>query len=344
MAPLASVIIPSRNRSQHLARTLSSFVRQTETDFELVIVNDGGSDGTDQVIEQYAKRLRLQYVRRRHGGRAAARNAGISRAAGTLLIFSDDDRIVVPAFIAEHIAAFAADSAGRIVLGEQRGIVPVLDERINIGHAELLTILRRQPQLLGCETTTSSWITPEDVETQFDAIARSFGIPEAFWEDRVRPVVAQYGEQLEGFFLPWAIGATGNLSVPKALVLNAGGFDERFVGWGLEDVELHYRLATAGTRTVVCHRAQNFHQVHDRGGSRMDEWRANAARLLDKHPHLDVAAYFCGLYAQRSLIDINRALSAYHGAARVRRSELLDEFERLTLEHARLLTRLGSPP
>lgn len=343
MAPIASVIIPTRNRSRYLARTLSSFVRQTEAHFELVVVDDGGTDDTDRVIEQYVKRLRLQYVRRKHAGRASARNAGIARASGALLIFSDDDRIASPQFIAEHVAACSADPAHWIVLGEQRGIVPGLDEHINIPHAELLAISRRQPQL-AASTAASPWITPEDVETNFEEVARNFGIPEAYWEERVLPVVARHGEQLEGFLLPWAIGATGNLSLPRDLVVRAGGFDERFVGWGLEDAELHYRLAAGGARTVVCHGARSFHQLHERGGGRMDEWRANAARFLEKHPNLDVASYLCGLYAQRSLLDVSRTLAEFRGAAGMRRSVLLDEFERLTLEHARLLTRLGPPP
>lgn len=90
---LVSVILPTRNRATLLRRAVASVLAQTYRDFELIVVDDGSSDTTPQVLAGIAD-TRLRVIRRDSDhGVTAARNAGIREAQGALLAFQDDDDI-----------------------------------------------------------------------------------------------------------------------------------------------------------------------------------------------------------------------------------------------------------
>lgn len=102
--PKFSVIMPTFNRAEYLELTLEGYARQTLDDFELVIVNDGGDDHTDDVIRAYSSRLAITYIRQENMGRSAARNIALARAKGEIWVFNDDDRIPTPGFLEAHCA------------------------------------------------------------------------------------------------------------------------------------------------------------------------------------------------------------------------------------------------
>jgi len=84
-----SVIIRTYNRSRYLKEAIESVLRQTYTNFELIVVDDGSTDGTRTVAEQYGGRIR--YVCQAHAGVSAALNTGIAHSTGACLAFLDDD-------------------------------------------------------------------------------------------------------------------------------------------------------------------------------------------------------------------------------------------------------------
>lgn len=90
--PFFSIIIPSYNREKFIFKTLESFLRQTFSDFEILIVDDGGNDNTRQVTESF-KDNRVKYYWMENGERGAARNYGASLAKGCYLNFFDSDDI-----------------------------------------------------------------------------------------------------------------------------------------------------------------------------------------------------------------------------------------------------------
>ncbi len=92
-APTVSVIIPTRNRAELLLRAVHSVLSQRWTDLELIVVDDASTDHTLEVLGRIAD-PRLRVVRREKNGRAAAaRNAGLAIARGSLIAFQDDDDI-----------------------------------------------------------------------------------------------------------------------------------------------------------------------------------------------------------------------------------------------------------
>ncbi len=89
--PLVSAIIPAYNAELYVREAVESALTQSHEAMEVIVVNDGSSDGTGAVIESFGDRV--HYIRKRNGGVATARNAGIRAAKGDYLAFLDaDDR------------------------------------------------------------------------------------------------------------------------------------------------------------------------------------------------------------------------------------------------------------
>ncbi len=102
-----SVIIPTYNRAGLVQEAVASVLAQTWRDFEVLVVDDGGSDGTDAALAPYASRLRL-LRRESRGGVSAARNTGIEAARGEWLAFLDSDDLWLPEKLARQMAYLAA--------------------------------------------------------------------------------------------------------------------------------------------------------------------------------------------------------------------------------------------
>lgn len=90
MKLLFSVIIPTYNRANFLKIAIDSVFNQTEKNYQLIIIDDGSTDNTQQLIKNY-KNPKLEYYYQKNKGPAAARNCGISKACGKFICFLDSD-------------------------------------------------------------------------------------------------------------------------------------------------------------------------------------------------------------------------------------------------------------
>jgi glycosyltransferase involved in cell wall biosynthesis len=94
--PAITIITPTYNRATSLRRAIQSVQRQSCSDYEYLIVDDGSTDGTEEIVQSMAD-LRTRYLRLdRHQGANPARNAGIEAAQGDLLTFLDSDDEYLP--------------------------------------------------------------------------------------------------------------------------------------------------------------------------------------------------------------------------------------------------------
>jgi len=100
--PLVSVIIPACNAQDLIAETLDSILAQTYENIEIIVVDDGSTDKTFQIVEGYGSRVRY-YYQKNSGGCAVPRNTGIGHASGDLICFIDADDIMVPDRIAQQV-------------------------------------------------------------------------------------------------------------------------------------------------------------------------------------------------------------------------------------------------
>lgn len=95
-----SVIIPVYNRHLPVKDAIESVLAQTFTDFELIVVDDGSTDGTPAIADEY--RGRISYLRREHRGVSAARNAGVALSSSPWLAFLDSDDRWLPEKLARQ--------------------------------------------------------------------------------------------------------------------------------------------------------------------------------------------------------------------------------------------------
>jgi glycosyltransferase involved in cell wall biosynthesis len=102
-----SCVVPVFNGERYLAEALDSVLRQTRPPDEIVVVDDGSSDRSAEIVRGYGNRVR--YVRQDNRGAAAARNRGVELAGGELLAFIDQDDLWRPHKLELQLASFAAD-------------------------------------------------------------------------------------------------------------------------------------------------------------------------------------------------------------------------------------------
>ena len=122
-----TVLMTVYNPGIYLDSTIESIQRQTHTDFEFLIVDDGSTDGSSEALEKFAVQdSRIRVVHANHRGIAATRNHGLGLAAGEIVVCMDHDDLAMPeriarqlAFLAEHPAVVAVGSAMRMV--DQKG-------------------------------------------------------------------------------------------------------------------------------------------------------------------------------------------------------------------------------
>ena len=92
MTPLITVIVPVYNNDKYIARCLDSLLAQTFSDFEAVIVNDGSTDHSGDIMQKYAaKDSRFHYIEQKNQGVSVARNKGLDNAKGEYILFLDGD-------------------------------------------------------------------------------------------------------------------------------------------------------------------------------------------------------------------------------------------------------------
>lgn len=134
-APAFSVVIPTHNRQATIARAVKSVLAQTLTDFELLVVDDGSTDDSLQVLDSLQDgRLRVIRSPRRQG-RSRARNRGLEEAQGRWTVFLDSDDEALPGWL-EGLARLATEEAADVLCC---GVVEVPVDR---GRGEVVRLPR----------------------------------------------------------------------------------------------------------------------------------------------------------------------------------------------------------
>lgn len=112
--PVFSVIIPTYNREKLLKRAIDSIISQTYKNFELIIVDDGSIDHTEELVENY-KDDRIIYIYKENGGQNSALNKGIESAKGEYIGFCDSDDSWLSNKLEMHIAKYNSDEDIKVV-------------------------------------------------------------------------------------------------------------------------------------------------------------------------------------------------------------------------------------
>lgn len=105
---MVSVVIPAYNCSSYIGDAIDSVLRQSYQDFEIIVIDDGSTDGTGELVRTRYPIVR--YVKKDNGGASSARNEGIRLSKGEYIAFLDSDDIWMPDKLEKQIAAFGNDS------------------------------------------------------------------------------------------------------------------------------------------------------------------------------------------------------------------------------------------
>ena len=110
--PLISVIVPVYNSEHCLEKCIESIIHQDHGHFELILVDDGSTDRSGEICEQWAgKDGRVKVFHKENGGQSAARNLGLDRAGGAFISFVDSDDRVTPDYLSYLLSLFPEDDS-----------------------------------------------------------------------------------------------------------------------------------------------------------------------------------------------------------------------------------------
>jgi len=115
MPKSVSVIIPTYNYGRFIAEAIQSVLQQTHRPDEIVVVDDGSTDDTAQVVAGFGDAVK--YVRQDNGGVCAARNKGVAESTGEIIAFMDADDTMEPESIAKQVALFGDEHVGLVHCG-----------------------------------------------------------------------------------------------------------------------------------------------------------------------------------------------------------------------------------
>ena len=117
--PYFSVVVPTYNRLGRLRHVITALEQQAYPSdaYEVIVISDGSTDGTDAYLEALRSTMRLRWFPQANRGPAAARNAGIQKVGGEFIVFIDDDVVPEPQLLAEHARSHLEAGKDVVVLG-----------------------------------------------------------------------------------------------------------------------------------------------------------------------------------------------------------------------------------
>jgi glycosyltransferase involved in cell wall biosynthesis len=306
--PLVSVVIPCYNQAHFLAEAVESVLDQSYGHIEIVVVDDGSTDNTRQVTERYPD---VHYFHQANRGAATARNAGIAKSRGELVVFLDaDDRLLAWA-VETGVHALRGDGASACTIGACRDMGPS-GEKLDapdqpfVHRDHYLALLKSCFILSGSSVMFSRWgleavggfdqsfPTGDDYDLYL-RIARRFPIQ---CHGRVVTEYRRHAESLTGDPVRTLRGELGALRAQRGAVRNRR-----------ERVALRAGRRRARLAHSVSLRRQLFEQAHNR------DWSGaygSMKALLGSHPTALVSV----------LVDLWTARSVTAPVARTRRSDV----------------------
>lgn len=109
-----TVIIPTYNSAKYIKEAVDSALSQTYKDIEIIVVDDGSTDNTKDVLKKYIDNGKIRYIYQANGGPASARNKGINNSSGEFIAFLDADDIWFPDKLKKQIPLFNNSDIGLV--------------------------------------------------------------------------------------------------------------------------------------------------------------------------------------------------------------------------------------
>jgi glycosyltransferase involved in cell wall biosynthesis len=291
MSPRAcSVVIPAYNAPKTIGSAIESILAQTRSDLELIVVDDGSSDETPDVIRDYETRdSRVRLVEQTNQGVAGARNTGIAQSGGEFVSFLDNDDLWMPTYLAAMTAALDANP------------------RAGFAYTDGWTLDDASKQIW-VESTMSGADPPEtppadSEELLVRLIQSNFVLSSATVRRRVLVESGGFDPSLNGvdeYDLWLRIAVAGHVAAraPGRLVIQRDRFDSQ----SKDELMMIEGLVEVLGRVAANEGATQ--RVRDASARRVEDW-AKLARGLRGDPGLETAAF----KARRAAGRLKRAVS-----------------------------------
>jgi len=257
-----SFVIPTYENKHLLKNSLSvlNYLKlEPGISFEVIVVDDGSTCDTYNYIKGINKNYSFEYIylpRCENSSRARARNRGIERANGNIIVFIDADILIKPDYLLQ-LNRFYKYNKDIAVVGTRK----LLNEEIDPCYVEDMSIFN-------------------------DEILNSYNVNNDF-RHGIFSDISYNGSSMDS---PFLYALTCNLALSKKWIDEVNGFDEDLKKWGIEDIEMMYRMHQKGLKILINSKNEVIHQFHgiiETGTVVSKEKREldyNTSVFIKKHP------------------------------------------------------------
>ncbi len=275
-----SIVIPNKNRKSQLIKCMKSISEQigvSKNEYELIVVDGGSDDGSNQIYKQYESSelvFKVIYDDNSVFNISRIRNIGAKEARGQFIAFIDVDMLIPEDFTAITISKYS-DADYDVI----------------------------------CHYILGFGISTNDYEAKIYNMLTAENLREMIQDDirfsdfRVN-VFESVDNEISLLTAPWVYGWSAAITIRKQVLSEVSGFDETLKGWGSEDTELAYRLYGVGAKFVAEPQAFAVHMPHKTVD---DKNRNNFKNRLEMHQHHKTIE--TELYAFLSGVNYNNILN-----------------------------------
>jgi glycosyltransferase involved in cell wall biosynthesis len=267
-----SVIIPTYNKAERIKFLLESLKKQSgDVEFDVIVVDDGSKDATKFEVFKYFGDLNLQYFYKPNKGRSHARNFGLSKVKTSYVIFCDDDLILANDFVFQHYKMLR-DNPECLVHGKI-WTLPYLAFFLDPENGTVYDEVRDQVPV---DSFLHNFLI--DFNCIYDIKRLDKQKKMTSFERNLVDIVGLKERKLE-----FLLCTGGNFSCNTKTLLEVGGFDEKLdEKWGVEDLELGYRLSKKNIGFMYNEKACNYHITHYRKAFK-DDLNYSLKLFYEKH-------------------------------------------------------------
>ena len=277
---MISVLMATYNKARFLDNTLAGYQNQSCKDFELVIVDDGSTDETRNVVKKYSDKINIKYCPQEKIGISRARSATLENASNDYLVITDDDRIPCVDFIKTH-KQLLEKGEKKVYIGKEALILSYYHPEIKFKYCDEYRLYTRFPELLSGEE--KQLFCGEDVLNHWDKVLEDYFLSD-YTESYILELVKVYGEDLTDFHLGWSRAYGGNMSFDRSFCTQEVYYDHNYKGYGIEDTDFSYQLFKQGFHFSFSSEAINYHQEHKRRFQENREAFLNFQYFCKKYP------------------------------------------------------------
>lgn len=195
MKGLVSIITPVYNGEIYISETIDSVIKQTYTDWEMIVVDDGSKDGSAAIVRRYAeKESRITLLQQPNGGSASARNNGIRHANGQYIALLDSDDLWAPDFLRSQLTLLKEKNA-ICVHGSYRRINEKSEEILQAWKAKKKVTYKQMQMTNHIACLTGLYDTSKFGKIYLKEELKSIRDDYAYWLDIVKLAEVSYGNQ-----------------------------------------------------------------------------------------------------------------------------------------------------